>query len=548
MSSTRRSSGRRQSVLDKNPDLPDDEQRRRSAAMVGIGAVKYADLSTDRVKDYVFDWDRMLAFDGNTAPYLQYAHARIRSILRARQVDGGAAAPATPTASLAPKSAIWCCSSCSSTRRAGHAREVQPAPPVHLPVRPGPGLHRVLRGLPGAEGRRGRLAQLRLAAVRADRAGPRHRASTCSASRRRSACDERFLSRCCPIPPRCLPDGSLSIGGCRVVDLAARVRHAGVRLRRGPPAAPAAARRSPRSGPVERCTPRRRSCARRWPGSPTTRACCSTSPAAASCTSPWPPACRRAALTFHGNNKSVDELRAAIDGRRPPHRRRQLRRARPPRRAARRRPAGAARCWLASRPASTPTPTSSSRTGQDDSKFGFNLGNGEAAAAVDRMRRSPSVELVGLHCHIGSNVFAAVQLRQGRRGDGRLRRAARPARAGARRRPRRRLRRGRGGAVDHAVGQRAARRLRRARRAQPRQRRAGRSIVAAAAITVYTVGTIKRHPRRAHVRRGRRRDERQPAAGALRQRLRGVPARRAVGDRDAARRGSSASTARAATC
>ena len=50
--------------------------------MVGIGALKYADLSTDRIKDYVFDWDRMLAFEGNTAPYLQYAHARIRSILR----------------------------------------------------------------------------------------------------------------------------------------------------------------------------------------------------------------------------------------------------------------------------------------------------------------------------------------------------------------------------------------------------------------------------------------------------------------------------------
>ena len=55
--------------------------------MVGIGAVKYADLSTDRIKDYVFDWDRMLAFDGNTAPYLQYAHARICSIFRRAGVD-----------------------------------------------------------------------------------------------------------------------------------------------------------------------------------------------------------------------------------------------------------------------------------------------------------------------------------------------------------------------------------------------------------------------------------------------------------------------------
>ena len=48
---------------------------------------KYADLSNDRVKDYVFDWDRMLAFEGNTGPYLQYAHARIRSIFRRAEVD-----------------------------------------------------------------------------------------------------------------------------------------------------------------------------------------------------------------------------------------------------------------------------------------------------------------------------------------------------------------------------------------------------------------------------------------------------------------------------
>ena len=68
-------------VAEKNPDL-DDATRADVARMIGIGAVKYADLSTDRIKDYVFDWDRMLAFDGNTAPYLQYAHARICSIFR----------------------------------------------------------------------------------------------------------------------------------------------------------------------------------------------------------------------------------------------------------------------------------------------------------------------------------------------------------------------------------------------------------------------------------------------------------------------------------
>jgi arginyl-tRNA synthetase len=52
------------------------------AHALGVGAVKYADLSTERMRDYVFDWDRMLAFEGDTGPYLQYAHARIRSIFR----------------------------------------------------------------------------------------------------------------------------------------------------------------------------------------------------------------------------------------------------------------------------------------------------------------------------------------------------------------------------------------------------------------------------------------------------------------------------------
>jgi len=75
-----------QAVAEKNPDL-DAATRADVARMIGIGAVKYADLSTDRIRDYVFDWDRMLAFDGNTAPYLQYAHARICSIFRRAEVD-----------------------------------------------------------------------------------------------------------------------------------------------------------------------------------------------------------------------------------------------------------------------------------------------------------------------------------------------------------------------------------------------------------------------------------------------------------------------------
>jgi len=68
-------------VAEKNPAL-DEQARERVAQAVGIGAVKYADLSTQRSKDYVFDYDRMLSFEGNTAPYLQYAHARICSIFR----------------------------------------------------------------------------------------------------------------------------------------------------------------------------------------------------------------------------------------------------------------------------------------------------------------------------------------------------------------------------------------------------------------------------------------------------------------------------------
>ncbi len=68
-------------VTAKNPQLS-DEQRKAVARAVGIGAIKYADLCNDRVKDYVFSWPRMLAFDGNTAPYLQNAFVRIRSIFR----------------------------------------------------------------------------------------------------------------------------------------------------------------------------------------------------------------------------------------------------------------------------------------------------------------------------------------------------------------------------------------------------------------------------------------------------------------------------------
>ena len=69
------------SILEKNPNMS-ASQREEISKMIGIGSVKYADLSVDRNKNYVFDWDKMLSFEGNTAPYLQYAHARICSIFR----------------------------------------------------------------------------------------------------------------------------------------------------------------------------------------------------------------------------------------------------------------------------------------------------------------------------------------------------------------------------------------------------------------------------------------------------------------------------------
>lgn len=77
-------------VSSKNPELPEAE-RRHIADVVGIAAIKYADLSKNRNSDYVFDWDSMLSFEGNTAPYLLYAYARIRSIFRRASIDSEAA-------------------------------------------------------------------------------------------------------------------------------------------------------------------------------------------------------------------------------------------------------------------------------------------------------------------------------------------------------------------------------------------------------------------------------------------------------------------------
>jgi arginyl-tRNA synthetase len=68
-------------VSQKNPELP-EPQRREIARIVAIGAVKYADLAQNRSSDYMFSFDKMLSLEGNTAPYMQYAYARIKSIFR----------------------------------------------------------------------------------------------------------------------------------------------------------------------------------------------------------------------------------------------------------------------------------------------------------------------------------------------------------------------------------------------------------------------------------------------------------------------------------
>ncbi|HCB2900721.1 arginine--tRNA ligase [Proteus mirabilis] len=76
-------------IREKNPDM-DEEKLNNIARVVGIGAVKYADLSKNRTTDYIFDWDLMLSFEGNTAPYMQYAYTRVASIFKRAEIDESA--------------------------------------------------------------------------------------------------------------------------------------------------------------------------------------------------------------------------------------------------------------------------------------------------------------------------------------------------------------------------------------------------------------------------------------------------------------------------
>lgn len=80
-------------IAERNAELA-EVAKLELASAISLGAIKYTDLSSDRIKDYVFDWDRMLAAEGNTGPYLQYALVRIRSIFRKLEQQGGTAAGA----------------------------------------------------------------------------------------------------------------------------------------------------------------------------------------------------------------------------------------------------------------------------------------------------------------------------------------------------------------------------------------------------------------------------------------------------------------------
>jgi arginyl-tRNA synthetase len=92
-------------VSEKNPALP-EAQRHEIARVIGIGAVKYADLLPNRQSDYVFSWDKMLALTGNTAPYLQYAYARIQSIFRKNEAGSPVSAHPASLTLAAPEEII----------------------------------------------------------------------------------------------------------------------------------------------------------------------------------------------------------------------------------------------------------------------------------------------------------------------------------------------------------------------------------------------------------------------------------------------------------
>lgn len=109
-------------VTEKNPEL-EEATRREIARVVGLGAVKYADLLPNRQSDYIFSWDKMLSFQGNTAPYLQNAYVRIRAIFR-KAADTGV--PIPDTASVAPGFTLTETAELDLARKIGQFGEILP--------------------------------------------------------------------------------------------------------------------------------------------------------------------------------------------------------------------------------------------------------------------------------------------------------------------------------------------------------------------------------------------------------------------------------------
>ena len=134
-------------VAARRPEL-NDAARAVIAPEVGIGAVKYADLSVSHDSEYVFDFDRMLALQGNTGPYLQYVVARIRSVFRKAGTTPGRGGQGAGDPGRAGGAGPGHGPAGLRARRGAGRRQPRAAPPVRLPVRPRAGLHRVLRAVP----------------------------------------------------------------------------------------------------------------------------------------------------------------------------------------------------------------------------------------------------------------------------------------------------------------------------------------------------------------------------------------------------------------
>ena len=92
-------------VNEKSADLP-EEERQAISRIVGVGSVQYADLSQNRSSDYLFSWDKMISLEGNTAAYLLYAVARIRSIFRKLDTEPGAGESAASALETATEIAL----------------------------------------------------------------------------------------------------------------------------------------------------------------------------------------------------------------------------------------------------------------------------------------------------------------------------------------------------------------------------------------------------------------------------------------------------------